>query len=222
MAFDGAAKVSVRIESVCFHGAHEVRRHRVAGERRAIQHEDAVAAPRQEHRRGRAGATRTDHDRVILYLLRHGKADPYGSKPDEARQLTEPGRAAVRAAGPIWMRLGIKPDVVITSPRQRAIDTAALFIAGIGSSAPVGTDDRLAPGARWEDVAKVIDAHSGAASILLVGHEPDLSDIAEHLTGASSVKLREGGLCRIEFSGAPAPTAGELTLLLDPDVYAAD
>jgi phosphohistidine phosphatase len=106
---------------------------------------------------------------VTLYFLRHGKSDPHGSKPDEARQLTESGRAALRAAGPSWRRLGLEPDVVLSSPRQRAIETAELFIAGIGSSTAILPDDRLAPGARWADVAKAIEPHAGAASILLVG-----------------------------------------------------
>jgi phosphohistidine phosphatase len=158
---------------------------------------------------------------VILYFLRHGEADPHGSKPDEARQLTESGRAALRAAGPSWRALGIKPDVVLSSPRHRAIETAELFIAGVGSSSALVADQRLAPGARWPDVAKAIEPQAGAPSILLVGHEPDLSDVIEQLTGCASVKLREGGICGVEFRGPPEPGAGQLRLLLAPDLYVA-
>jgi phosphohistidine phosphatase len=157
---------------------------------------------------------------VILYFLRHGQSDPLGSKPDEARQLTEPGRAALRAAGPIWSRLAIKPDVVLSSPRQRAIETAELFIAGVGPS-PTSLDERLAPGARWEDLLKAIEPHAGAASIVLVGHEPDFSRMIGQLTGAASVKLREGGICGVELRWPPEPGSGQLTLLLDPDLYVA-
>lgn len=158
---------------------------------------------------------------VILYLLRHGKADPYGSMPDDARQLTDDGRTALRAAAPYWTALGVKPDVVLTSPRQRAVDTATLFMAGVGlPGAPVAVDD-LAPGAEWTAMARAIAPYTATGSVMLVGHEPDLSRSVKHLTGAASVRLREGGLCRLEFHGSPEAGSGEITLLLDPDLYVA-
>lgn len=157
---------------------------------------------------------------MILYFLRHGRADPLGSTPDEARQLTDAGRLALRAAAPHWTALGVRPDVVISSPRQRAVDTAALFIAGLRLPGRPVADKRLAPGATWPDMALAIAPFAEATSVLLVGHEPDLSRSIEHLTGAS-VRLREGGLCRVEFRGGPDPGAGTITLLLDPDLYVA-
>lgn len=57
------------------------------------------------------------------------------------------------------------------------------------------------------------------ASVLFVGHEPDLSSSIELLTGASCVKMREGSVCRIEFDGSPEAASGAMTLLLDPDLY---
>lgn len=144
-----------------------------------------------------------------------------GSKPDEARQLTDEGKAALRAAATYWKALGVKPDVVLTSPRQRAIDTAALLIAGVGLPVAAVAVEQLAPGARWPDMARAIVPYAAAGSVMLVGHEPDLSRSIKLLTGAASVRLREGGLCRVEFRGSPEPGSGEITLLLDPDLYIA-
>ncbi|MGH2377137.1 MAG: SixA phosphatase family protein [Candidatus Limnocylindria bacterium] len=157
---------------------------------------------------------------MILYFLRHGKADPMDSKPDEVRQLTDEGRAALRAAAPYWKALGVKPDVVLTSPRQRAIDTATLFIAGVGLAGAAVADEHLAPDAKWPEIARAIAPHGAAGSVMLVGHEPDLSRSVKHLTGAA-VRLREGSVCRVEFRGSPEPGTGEITLLLDPDLYVA-
>jgi phosphohistidine phosphatase len=56
---------------------------------------------------------------------------------------------------------------------------------------------------------------------MFVGHEPDLSTIVAELTGASSVRMRTGGLACVEFSGMPQPGSGELAWLIDPDLYAA-
>jgi phosphohistidine phosphatase SixA len=52
-----------------------------------------------------------------------------------------------------------------------------------------------------------------------VGHEPDLSQTVALLTGASSVRMRKGGIACVEFRGAAEPGAGELACLIDPDLY---
>jgi len=52
-----------------------------------------------------------------------------------------------------------------------------------------------------------------------VGHEPDLSNAISLLTGASSVRMRKGGLACIEFYGIPEVGTGEVAWLLDPDLY---
>ena len=160
---------------------------------------------------------RTGSPTIILCLLRHGPADPVGSLPDEARQLTEEGRSVLRRAAPLLRRLDLRQDVVLCSPRQRAIDTATIVQeSGLGGRLVV--DERLAPGATWSDIERAIAEHAGARRIIVVGHEPDLSRAAQVLTGGS-IRLREGGLCRIELDGPPAPGAGQLTLLLDPAAY---
>ena len=52
-----------------------------------------------------------------------------------------------------------------------------------------------------------------------MGPEPDLSRAVALLTGASSIRLRKGGVACVEFPGVPEPGAGELAWLLDPDLY---
>jgi phosphohistidine phosphatase SixA len=150
---------------------------------------------------------------VILYLMRHGEAN------DDERALTEAGVYALRAAAPVWRRLNLRPDIVISSPLPRARQTAELLAAGIGLARPVAQDDRLRPGARWGDLARAMAAHPDARRVMLVGHEPDLSSAVCLLTGASSVRMRKGGIACVEFPGVPEPGTGELAWLLDPDLY---
>jgi phosphohistidine phosphatase len=159
---------------------------------------------------------------VILYFLRHGKAGQPRSHDDDARDLTARGVAALHAAAPLWRRLDVRPDVVISSPLARALRTAELFVEGVGLPSPPVTDDRLRPGAGWSDLAEALAAHPGSERIMFVGHEPDLSTAVGELTGATSVRLRKGGLAAVEFEGEPKPGAGELAWLLDPDLYAMD
>jgi phosphohistidine phosphatase len=154
---------------------------------------------------------------VILYFLRHGKAGSPRRKADDARELTDAGVAALRAAGPLWRRLNLRPDVVLTSPLPRALQTAELFCEAVGGAPTV--DERLRPGASWGDLARAMADHSDARRVMYVGHEPDLSSAIVDLTGAASVRMRKGGLACVEFYGVPEPGSGEIAWLLDPDLY---
>ena len=157
---------------------------------------------------------------MILLFLRHGKAGSPRPKDDDARELTEKGRAALRAAEPLWRRLDLRPDVVISSPLPRALQTAELFCEAVGGE-PV-TDDGLLPGATWGRMARALAAHPDASRVMFVGHEPDLSAAMVELTGAASIRLRKGGLGCLEFDGVPKPGSGEIAWLLDPDLYTHD
>ncbi len=139
---------------------------------------------------------------------------------DEARELTDEGVAAMRAAAPIWRRLNLRPDAVISSPLPRARRTAELFCEAVGGSPEA--DERLRPGASWGHMARAMAAHPDARRVIFVGHEPDLSSAICRLTGAASVRMRKGGLACIEFYGIPEEGSGEIAWLLDPDLYTND
>jgi len=139
---------------------------------------------------------------------------------DDARELSPKGVAALCSAAPLWRRLNLRPDIVISSPLPRALQTAQLFCDAIGGEPT--TDDRLRPGASWGDLARAMAAHPNARRVMFVGHEPDLSSAMVELTGAASVRMRKGGLACVEFYGVPEPGGGEIAWLLDPDLYTDD
>jgi phosphohistidine phosphatase len=157
---------------------------------------------------------------LILYFLRHGKAGSPSGVDDDRRELTEGGIAALRAAAPIWRRLNLRPDAVITSPLARALRTAELVCEAMGGEPIV--DDRLRPGAGWGDFARAMAAHADSRRVLFVGHEPDLSSTIAELTGAASVRMRTGAVACVEFYGTPEPGGGEIAWLIDPDLYTDD
>jgi len=154
---------------------------------------------------------------VILYFLRHGKAGAPVPNNDDARELTPKGRSALRAAAPVWRRLNLRPDVVISSPLARALQTAEMFCEAMGGEPIV--DELLRPGAPWGQLARSMAQHPDARRVMFVGHEPDLSSAIVELTGAASVRMRKGGLACVEFYGIPEPGGGEIAWLLDPDLY---
>jgi phosphohistidine phosphatase len=157
---------------------------------------------------------------VILYFLRHGDAGSPQPNDDDARELTADGALQLRAAIPVWRRLNLRPDVVLSSPLPRALQTAEILCEATGGK-PLA-DDRLRPGASWGDLARAMAAHPDARRAMFVGHEPDLSSAVADLTGAASVRMRKGGLACVEFYGVPEPGGGEIAWLLDPDLYARD
>lgn len=159
---------------------------------------------------------------MILYFLRHGKAAPARDGDDDGRQLTPEGEDELRAAAILWRRLNLRPDAVISSPLRRAVRTAQLLSEGLGLRDEPIVETTLGPGAGWGDMARAMAAHPDARRVLFVGHEPDLSSAVAELTGASSVRLRAGGVACVEFYGVPEPGAGEIAWLIDPDLYTDD
>ena len=153
---------------------------------------------------------------MILYFLRHAEAET-GRGSDDARRLTPAGEDAMRAGTRLFHRLNLRPDVVITSPLVRAHRTAELVCEGLGGR-PI-PDDRLRPGAGWGEFARAMADHADARRILFVGHEPDLSTAVAFLSGASSIRMRPGGIACVEFYGTPEPDSGEIAWLIDPDLY---
>ena len=153
---------------------------------------------------------------MILYFLRHAAAGP--AEAGDAQELTDDGRALLEAAAPLWRRLDLRPDLIVSSPLARARQSAELLATAIGAPAPE-VDDRLGAGADWSAMAQVLADRPDARRVCFVGHEPDLSSAIAELTGAASVRMRKGGLACVEFPGVPEPGGGELAWLIDPDLY---
>ncbi len=159
---------------------------------------------------------------MILYFVRHGKAAPAEDGNDEARALTPEGEEQLRSAAPLWRRVNLRPDVVLTSPLPRAVRTAELLCEAIAAGQQPIVEPSLAPGAGWAEMARALARHPDARRVLFVGHEPDLSTAVAELSGASSIRLRTGGVACVEFYGVPEPGGGEIAWLLDPDLYTED
>ena len=144
-----------------------------------------------------------------LWLLRHGDAEPHGIRPDPERRLTERGEAQSRAAGAALKALKIDFDAVLTSPRVRARDTARLAAEPLGLG--VVDHEPLSGGFDREDALALLAGFDADAKLLLVGHEPDFSQVVYDLTGAR-IDLKKGGVAAVRLDGS----RGELIALLRP------
>jgi phosphohistidine phosphatase len=154
-----------------------------------------------------------------LLLLRHGIAEDRPLQPledleqalaqDQARRLTERGRRRSRAVLERLVALGLSGDRLMSSPLERALETAALAVE-VGLAPALELAHALAPGGDPEPLLAALDGR-----LILVGHEPDLSALACRLIGApaGSLVLRKAGAILLSLG----PGAGaRLRLLLSP------
>jgi phosphohistidine phosphatase len=163
----------------------------------------------------------TDTGQAIeLYLLRHADAgDPSAwSGDDAARPLSPKGiRQSERLAAFLAGR-GLAPDAVISSPRVRALETARIVADRLGVT--VQTDRRLASVIRTADVDAILRDAGYPARPILVGHDPDFSELLASLSGASGVSMKKGALARLDVKGAVAAGRATLRWLIPPDALA--
>ena len=102
-----------------------------------------------------------------LYLIRHGLAEERGPAwPDDTkRPLTEQGFSRLRRTGRALVRLGLTPDVVLTSPLVRARQTAEIVAGAFSPHPPIVNVDALAPGGALPTVAAEIAKQIGRAHV---------------------------------------------------------
>ena len=101
---------------------------------------------------------------------------------------------------------------------MRARDTATLLAAGLKPRPAIAEVAALAPGGRHQAVLEAIKTHAKRhRRLALVGHEPDLGELAARLLGArGSVQFKKGAICAIDVDGATPGGPGTLRWLLTP------
>ncbi len=113
--------------------------------------------------------------------MRHGPAEDAAlSGRDADRALTPNGRARVQRVAHELARRAETPRLVLSSPLVRALQTAEIVSALVGPEQGVRVHPALCPGG---DSARLLHELllQGARRVMVVGHEPDLSDLAAKL-----------------------------------------
>lgn len=159
-------------------------------------------------------------DTVQLHLLRHAHAgNPEGwSGPDAARPLSAKGEEQAERLGRFLADIGFKPDAIITSPKLRAARTAE--IVGKALDCEVHEDERLAREFDLVTVEAILFDAGEPEKPVLVGHDPDFSELVATLCSTPNVPMRKGALARIEVVRPLGPGAGTLRWLVPPDLLA--
>jgi len=156
-----------------------------------------------------------------IYLVRHAIAAERGDDwPDDSkRPLTERGMSRFKESVGGLKELDAVIDEIFTSPLVRARQTADLLAAGVDGRPSVKLLDALAPGTPSATVMAQLAKAAKRRRIALVGHEPDLGELAAYLVGARRpLPFKKGGICRIDLAALTSKAAGTLVWFVTPKI----
>jgi phosphohistidine phosphatase len=157
-----------------------------------------------------------------LYLLRHAHAGDPGAwdGPDERRPLSAKGEKQSDRLGRFLAEVGFRVDAVITSPKVRAAQTARIVAEAL--SLPVGEDARLGGEVGLGTLESILRDAGDPARAVVVGHDPDFTDLVAILCGSARVPMKKGALARIDVDRPLQPGGGTLRWLVPPDLLRPD
>jgi phosphohistidine phosphatase len=160
-----------------------------------------------------------------LYIVRHGdavdRADP-GMTSDEMRPLTEAGRSETTLMAGMLGKLGVKPELLLTSPLVRARQTAEIIAELLGPKRGATVSDELAPGGSLAGVLNNLLSTGRPAQVVLTGHMPSVGELVGLLVWNQrecGIAFRTAGVARVDLpDDAPFPGNGQLRWLMPPRV----
>lgn len=156
-----------------------------------------------------------------LYILRHGIAaerDPQKYPDDDLRPLTPEGRRKVKRVAAALKDLGYEFDLILSSPLKRASKTAEIVAAVFQAEGRLEVTSHLEPGGDPRRLIAEIAARR-RQSVLLVGHEPYLSQLISVLLSGREelgIDLKKGGFCHLSAASLRYGACAVLECLLAP------
>jgi phosphohistidine phosphatase len=157
---------------------------------------------------------------MIVYFLRHANAGTHLATPkkDEKRALDKEGIDQCGYVGRALAALDVQVDAIISSPLKRSTQTAALVGNEMGYEGKVNIEAALRPEATFADFRKLLDKYARQEAIMVVGHNPNLSEFLGRIVSAAgceaNLELRKGAVAKVDLQR----TAGSLQWCLTPKI----
>jgi len=152
-----------------------------------------------------------------IYLMQHGPALPKEQDPEEG--LSPEGKERIHASGQALKKMAITFDVILSSPKKRSKETAAIVAEEVGF--PVGKiieTTNVKAMTPPDETVQALSELSGAERVLIAGHLPSVAEVASSLLTEGSkaaVQFEMGGCCRIDVENLPTHS-GHLQWYLTP------
>jgi phosphohistidine phosphatase len=161
-----------------------------------------------------------------LYLLRHAKSSWDDPTPaDHDRPLAPRGRRAAKVMAKHLGRKGISPELVLCSPSTRTRQTMKRLAPGLGTNADVQIEPELYAAAARDLLDVLQRVPDEVKSVMLIGHNPGIQDLAMSLASAGSEiprlrsKFPTAALATLELNGTwreLVPGSAELVSFVTP------
>ena len=158
-----------------------------------------------------------------LYILRHGIAVERGTpgcKTDAGRPLTPKGTRQLRQIAGAMQNLDLSFNLILSSPFLRARQTAEIVAQSLRRKKRLAFSDELTPGGNPKAlIQQLIELKPAPENVLLVGHEPYLSELIGRLISGGTtadIELKKGGLAKLEVASLRFGRCATLAWLLTP------
>jgi phosphohistidine phosphatase len=156
-----------------------------------------------------------------LLFLRHGIAEESAGwrGKDYDRPLTDEGRQLLAREAACIAALDLGLEAIVSSPLPRAFETAEIVARRLGMLAGLRREEKLGPGFDLRRLGEILDDHSSAKAVMLVGHEPSFSRTIADLIGGGRLHCKKGSLACVRLEES-APPRGDLEWLIPPGFLA--
>jgi len=151
-----------------------------------------------------------------VYFIRHAQAMERSAElTDEHRNLTCRGRKRFRQVAACLKKQGIDPDVIVTSPKVRAVQTAEILAETLHFNGEVRISPDLATGPDPGVLENLLRANGVARELVIIGHEPALGKVIGTLLHLPTpCNLTKGCVVSLKISLRHSDIRGELTGLI--------
>lgn len=143
---------------------------------------------------------------MTIYFLRHASAGERLNNPkkDEKRALDKNGIEQCGEVGRTLAALDVQVDIMLSSPLKRAAQTASLVGNELSYEGKIVFEDGLRPEAAFADFRKMIEKHAKHEFIMVVGHNPNLSEFLGRSISdngcEANIDLKKGAVARVEMN----------------------
>jgi phosphohistidine phosphatase len=128
-----------------------------------------------------------------LYIVRHGIAVPHGTPgvAEDERPLIKDGIRKMKAAAAGLRTIKCIPELILSSPLPRARQTADIVLHALGKDIPLEETASLAPSGSRPDFYAELQKRRKAGTVMIVGHQPSLGEIAGEIAFGSAERYLE-------------------------------
>ena len=156
-----------------------------------------------------------------IVFVRHAKSDHHFGLEDFDRQLSPVGKKDAVAMARALKARGLLPQRIVSSGALRALTTVQIFIKELEIFDCLGVDNRLYLGDSSKYLGVINEIDNAHETVMIVGHNPAISEVCELLCGANVGTLAPCAVCSIAFSldsfDCIVPAAGRLEFYDSPN-----